>query len=133
MRFPSLRGAVFALAACCSLATSLPVSADAARRLGHTRLTRVENDVDVLRFAPCRRGIGAVQLRVARGQVEVERLWVDFARGGREVLEVRDRIGEGRASRWIDLRGGERCIAAVGIVGDTERSRDQARVEVWGR
>lgn len=116
-------------------ATALPsvACADGARLLGSTRLSQAENDKDVLRFAKCRRGIGAVQLRIARGQVEVEKVWVEFARGGRQSLEVRDRIAEGRASRWIDLRGGERCVTAVGIVGDTERSLDQARVEVWGR
>lgn len=106
---------------------------DAERLLGSTRLTKVENDKDVLRFAKCRRGVNAVQLRIARGQVEVERLWVDFARGGRQELEVRDRIGEGRHSRWIDLRGGERCIKGIGLVGDTELSLDQARVEIWAR
>jgi hypothetical protein len=46
---------------------------------------------------------------------------------------VKDRIGQGSHSRWIDLRGGERCVKAIGIIGDTELSLDQARVEVWGR
>jgi hypothetical protein len=46
---------------------------------------------------------------------------------------TRDRIGKGGHSRWIDLNGGERCLNAVGVIGDTELSRDQARVEVWGR
>lgn len=107
--------------------------ADPARLLGSTHLSRAENDRDVLRFGKCRRGINAVQLRVHRGQVEVEKLWVDFAKGGRETLEVRERIGQGKESRWIDVRGGERCIKSIGIVGDTELSRDQARVDIWGR
>lgn len=109
------------------------VAADPARLLGSTHLSRAENDRDMLRFGKCRRGINAVQLRVHRGQVEVEKLWVDFAKGGRETLEVRERIGQGKESRWIDVRGGERCIKSIGIVGDTELSRDQARVDIWGR
>lgn len=107
--------------------------ADAERLLGSTRLTKVENDKDVIRFAKCRRGINAVQLRIERGQVEIEKLWVRYGKGGVEYLDVRDRIGQGSHSRWIDLRGGERCLKAIGVVGDTELSLDQARVEVWGR
>jgi hypothetical protein len=107
--------------------------ADPARLLGSTRLARAENDTDALRFAKCRRGINAVQLRVARGSIEVERLWVRYARGTVDRLDVRERIRQGGASRWIDLRGGERCVKAIGIVGDTELSLDQARVDVWGR
>jgi hypothetical protein len=107
--------------------------ADAERLLGSTRLAKVENDTDVIRFGKCRRGINAVQLRIERGQVEVEKLWVRYARGGVEYLPVADHIREGSHSRWIDLRGGERCVKAIGIIGDTELSLDQARVEVWGR
>jgi hypothetical protein len=108
-------------------------NADAPRRLGDTRLSRVENDTDVLRFAKCKRGINAIQLRIERGHVEVEKLWVTYARGGVDRLDVRDRISQGKESRWIDLRGGERCLKSIGIVGDTELSLDQARVEIWGR
>lgn len=107
--------------------------ADAARLLGSTRLTKVENDKDVLVFKTCRRGINAVQLRANRGQVEIERLWVRFANGARDELQVRDRIAEGGHSRWLDVNGGERCIKAIGVVGDTELSRDQARIDIWGR
>lgn len=110
-----------------------PASADPARLLGSTHLTRTENDKDVIRFKQCRRGINAVQLRVRGGQVEVEKLWVRYAKGGTEQLEVRERIAQGGESRWIDLRGGERCIKAIGVIGDTELSRDQARVDVYGR
>lgn len=107
--------------------------ADAARLLGSTRLTKVENDKDVLVFKTCRRGINAVQLRANRGQVEIERLWVRFANGARDELQVRDRIAEGGHSRWLDVNGAERCIKAIGVVGDTELSCDQARIDIWGR
>ena len=127
------RSLLLAALATATLATANTVSADPARLLGSTHLSRAENDKDVLRFGKCRRGINAVQLRVHRGQVEVEKLWVEFAKGGRESLEVRERIGQGKESRWIDVRGGERCIKAIGLIGDTELSRDQARVDIWGR
>lgn len=127
------RSLLLAALATATLATATTVSADPARLLGSTHLSRAENDKDVLRFGKCRRGINAVQLRVHRGQVEVEKLWVEFAKGGRESLDVRERIGQGKESRWIDVRGGERCIKAIGLIGDTELSRDKARVDIWGR
>jgi Protein of unknown function (DUF2541) len=87
----------------------------------------------VLHFQRCRGDIHSVQIRSKRGQIEVERLWLRYANGERESLNIRDRIAQGGASRWIDLNGGNRCVAEIGIIGDTELSRDQARVEVWGR
>lgn len=126
------------LMATISLCIGLTAMADAARynktqHLGSTRLSQSENDIDVLRFRNCRNGIHAIQLRSSRGQVEIERLWVRYANGERDNLNVRDRISKGGVTRWIDLRGGNRCIVEIGIIGDTERSRDQARVDIWGR
>ncbi len=114
-------------------ATVSPPAHAGDRLLGSTHLTKVENDKDVLVFAKCRRGIRAVQVRAHQGQIEIERLWVRYANGARDDLDVRDRIGQGGHSRWIDLRGDGRCIKAIGIVGDTELSYDQARVDIWGR
>ena len=114
-------------------ATVSPPAHAGDRLLGSTHLTKVENDKDVLVFVKCRRGIRAVQVRAHQGQIEIERLWVRYANGARDDLDVRDRIGQGGHSRWIDLRGDGRCIKAIGIVGDTELSYDQARVDIWGR
>jgi hypothetical protein len=129
-----MKPAVLACSAALALAMApAPVVADAARLLGSTTLTRAENDTDVLNFRTCRSGVNALQIRVNRGQVEIERLWVRYQNGEREDLEVRERIPPRGQSRWIDLRGGERCISAIGVTGDTERSRDRARVNIWGR
>lgn len=121
-----------------TLCMGFAATADAARyarvtHLGSTRLSHAENDRDVLRFSLCRKGIHAIQLRSSRGQIEIERLWVRYANGERDNLNVRDRISKGSSTRWIDLRGGNRCVVEIGIIGDTERSRDQARVDIWGR
>ncbi len=112
-----------------TLCIGFAATADAARydrvkHLGSTRLSHAENDLDVLRFNNCRKGIHAIQLRTSRGQVEIERLWVRYANGERDNLNVRDRISKSGATRWIDLRGGNRCVEEIGIIGDTERSRD---------
>jgi len=130
---PSLFTTLTALALAAGSLAPAEAQADPPRLLGSTSLSRAENDKDVVSFTPCKRGINAIQLRVERGSVEIEKLWVRYAKGGVDRLPVRDRIVEGTESRWIDLRGGERCIKAVGVVGDTEVSRDQARVEIWGR
>lgn len=86
-------------------------------------MSHSENDRDVIRFSLCRNGIHAIQLRSSRGQIEIERLWVRYANGERDNLNVCDRIS----------KGGNRCVVEIGIIGDTERSRDQARVDIWGR
>lgn len=102
------------------------------RHLGSTRLSHHENDTDVVRTA-CKPRINAIKLEAKRGQVEIEALWVRFRNGETERLEVRDRIAKGGETRWIDLRGGKRCVVAVGVIGDTELSFDQARVDIYGR
>jgi hypothetical protein len=120
------------LAIALAFAASLPAYAGDARLLGSTRLSRAENDIDVVGVA-CRPKVSAIRLHAARGQVEIERLWVRYGNGQRETLDVRDRLAQGSDTRWIDLAGGRRCVVAVGVVGDTELSFDQARVDVWGR
>ncbi len=106
---------------------------DRARRLGSTKLSHVENDRDVLRFRNCRSDVRAIQLRTSHGRVEIERLWVRYNNGNRDYLDVRDRINKGGSTRWIDLQGGRRCIKEIGIIGDTERSFNRARVDIWAR
>jgi Protein of unknown function (DUF2541) len=108
-------------------------NADSTRLLGSTRLSKAENDVDVLKFQPCRNGVNAVKIQVRKGSAEIESLWLRFANGERDTLSVRQRIAKGGESRWIDVRGGERCVSAVGGIGDTERSKRQARIDIFVR
>ncbi len=107
-------------------------SADGARYLGSTKLAHHENDVDVLRTR-CKPRINAIKLKAKKGQVEVESLWVRYGDGSTDTLHIRDRIRQGGESRWVDLEGGKRCVVEVGVIGDTERSLDRARVDVYGR
>jgi hypothetical protein len=115
-----------------ALAATWPAHAGDGRLLGSTRLSRAENDTDVVSVA-CRPKVSSIRLHAARGQVEIERVWVRYGNGKRETLAVRDRLAQGSETRWIDLAGGKRCVVAIGVVGDTELSFDQARVDVWGR
>jgi hypothetical protein len=107
--------------------------ADSARLLGSTRLSKAENDIDVLKFQRCHKGVNAVKIQVRKGNAEIESLWLSFANGERDTLPIRQRIAKGGESRWIDVRGGERCVSAIGVIGDTEASRRQARVDIYVR
>lgn len=110
-------------------------TADAAgksRLLGSTRLAHHENDLDIVR-TQCAPRVHAIKLKAKRGQVEIEDLWVRYGDGTTDRLVVRERIGKGGETRWIDLAGGKRCVVEVGVIGDTERSRDRARVDIFGR
>jgi hypothetical protein len=130
----SNRRMIAAALAALALLAAVPASA-AERHLGSTRLSRLENDLDILKMPPCRtKGkVREIQVRVARGSVEIEKLWVRFDNGDIDRLDIRERIPEGGRSRWIDLEGRKRCIDAIGIIGDTEKSGDQARVDFFGR
>jgi hypothetical protein len=55
----------------------------------------------------------SIQLRVAGGPVEFQRVVVNYSNGASEEVEVRDRIPAGGQTRAIDLRGGERSISSV--------------------
>lgn len=125
---------IAAMTLCIGFVTTADAArSDQARRLGTTKLSHMENDKDVLRFRTCRSGVSAIQLKTSRARVEIEKLWVRYDDGNRDYLDVRDRIGKGGTTRWMDLPGGRRCIKAIGIIGDTERSFDRARVEIWAR
>lgn len=102
------------------------------RLLGSTRLAHHENDTDVVSTS-CKPRINAVKLTARRGDVEIENVWVRYRNGEVDHLSVRERIAQGSETRWIDLRGGKRCVVAIGVIGDTEGSFDQARVDIHGR
>ena len=125
------------LVVCAVLSVASPiVTADAVRLLGSTHLAKHEKDVDVIKLPPCRRRgarIEAVKVRAVHGQAEIESLWVRFQDGKKQSLPIRQRLGQGEESRWIDLAGGERCVREIGVVGDTELSYDQTRIDFYGR
>jgi hypothetical protein len=121
---------VVALSLFASLATE--ALAQEGRLLGATRLSRREHDLDVLRFSSCQ-NVRAIKLKARRGRAEIESLTVEYGNNARDRLSVRHRIPEGGETAWIDLRGGVRCVRAIAVVGDTELSLDQTRIEFWGR
>lgn len=126
------------LVVCVALSVAAPVmTGDSARLLGSTHLAKHEKDVDVIRLPPCGRRmkmrIHEVRVRAVHGQAEIETLWVRFQDGTKQSLPVRQRLAKGEDTRWIDLEGGERCVREIGVVGDTELSYDQTRLDFYGR
>jgi hypothetical protein len=109
-----------------------PAVAQDGRLLGATRLSHRERDLDILRLVPCQ-NLRAIKLKARRGNAEIEALWVEYGNNARDRLPVRHRIAEGAETAWLDLRGAVRCVKAIAVVGDTELSFDQTRIEFWGR
>ena len=114
----------------CAIAPAFGASS---KLIGTTLLTRQENDVDVLRFASCRSGVAQLKLQVRRADAEIEAIVVHFANGESTRLNVRQRFNQGGESRWVDLPGGNRCISKIKLVGDSEGSKKQAKVAIFGR
>lgn len=90
------------------------------RLLGVTRLSPVENDVDVIPVQ-CRPRVAAIKLRARNAPAEIEHVALTYANGQRQHLPVRDFLARGEETPWIDLRGGRRCVVEIALVGDTER------------
>ncbi len=55
----------------------------------------------------------SIQLRVAGAPVEFQRVVVNFVNGGKEEVDLRNRIAAGGQTRAIDLRGYDRVISSV--------------------
>ncbi len=126
------------MVACVVLSLAAPiVVGDNVRLLGSTHLAKHEKDVDVIKLPPCGRRakmrVHEVKIRAVHGRAEIETLWLRFQDGTRQSLEVRQRLAEGQETRWVDLKGGERCVREIGVVGDTELSYDQTRIDFYGR
>ncbi len=100
------------------------------RVIGSTLLAKTENDRDLLQFDKCRADVSRIKLKVRRSNAEIETLVVRFANGEVEHLSVRQRFARGTESRWLDLPGYERCIRSITIVGDSEGTRKQAKIDV---
>jgi hypothetical protein len=112
--------------------------AEAARivKLGQTVLN-YRADLDFVHvpspcFGPGEKRVEKVLLKVKRNAADIDYLAVRYANGAIDRLPIRERFAQGSTSRWIDLRAGERCVAALALVGDTETFGPKALVEIYG-
>ena len=75
----------------------------------------------------------ALQLRVARGAIEFERVVIHYGDGEPEEIRVRQRIRDGGVTRAIDLRGSERVIRSVELWYARGGERRRPEVQLYGR
>lgn len=129
----------YALLAVVALMSCGAAFADEARQefLGEVHM-RNFGDTDAVEFrgacpSPENRPVEAVQLRVYRKGVEVEKFVVEFQNGQREHFPVRERFARDTESRWLPLNG-VRCIRSFKLEGHAEGypENEHAIVQVWG-
>jgi Protein of unknown function (DUF2541) len=104
--------------------------------LGKTQLAYGGNDRDIIRLGACppNRRISSLKVAVTQGDAEIKLLRVRFGNNQTEELSVRSRLNQGSETRWIDLKGSNRCVTAILIVGDTVKSSPRpATLQVYGR
>jgi hypothetical protein len=118
-----------------TLTVALPAPASRERPLGSTTLSYEEDARAALDINQCPDpAFTRVQLRVKRGDVDIQRLVVVYKNSQKEELSVATKIRHGNRSSWLDLQGNRRCLQKIRIVGDTDdRSRQKALVEFWGK
>ncbi len=104
--------------------------------LGETRLSYAENDRDVIRLGNCppNQPIDSIKVAAVRGTADIKLVRVRFENNQTEDLSVRSKINQGSQTSWIDLKGSNRCVKSVVIIGDTaDYSRYPATLQVYGK
>ena len=128
------------LTAALLLATMAANTARADQYLGMVSLAD-NTDRDVVMLGPCpsfaNRPVSEIQLRVKAFAAEINHLEVEYGNGAYDTLQVKEHFYPGTESRWINLRGGMRCIKKIVIVGDSDtfgnHPRKQSKIFIFGR
>ena len=110
---------------------------EATTYLGYTLLSDAR-DNDTVRLPGCETMANNYihQMRLVVGRVGAEIEWVNvtFENGETDLLELnREFFAPGSASQWLDLRGGNRCVREIEILGDAESSGAQSEILFYGR
>lgn len=119
------------------LCLTVNANAGVVQYMGETRLDQ-RQDLDVINTlgnCPSRnnRPIYALKLRVSNERANIDRLIVEYGNGHYDELWVREDFAAGSSSRWIDLKGGARCVERIIISGDSEGYRNRkAIVQFFG-
>lgn len=108
--------------------------------LGQVTLTHANNSRATLYTRTCQ-GFGGdrlshIRFQVLNAEADIERIYVQFANGRYQTINVNRSFRPGAASGWISLRGSyDRCVRSITIDGDTDNSYfwTQAVIRFWGR
>jgi len=108
-------------------------------RLGTVSLTD-SKDRDIVHLAPCSDSsnlrVSRIKFTVNAYPAQVDSLKVVYRNGGVDTLTVKNHFAVDSGSRWIDLKGNQRCISRIIVHGDTDtaaiRPGRQAKVTFYG-
>jgi Protein of unknown function (DUF2541) len=114
--------------------TAPAVTAQRNQYLGQARLSPRENNLEFLRFSTCQTPpLQAIKLVAKKGVAEIDRLVVQYGNNQTERLQVRNKLNVGQETRWIDLKGGKRCVKAIALIGSSERINRNSVIDFYGR
>ncbi len=114
---------------------ALPAHAlDRAEYLGSVRLSRT-GGVKSFRTPACRPGerTDAFRITVRNQPAYIDQVGLQFRNGQTQYFRVQQNFPANSRTRWVDLRGNGRCIAAVQISGQSLNLLQKATVDIEGR
>ena len=126
-----MKSAILALFAVALLAYAAPAHAERWSYLGqaHVDGVRDHDNIEIGRAAGRYR---ALQIRVANGPIEFDRVVVHYGNGQSEVLSVRQKIRAGGSTRAIPLAG-DRMVSSLELWYGKARSKSaRPQVNVFG-
>jgi Protein of unknown function (DUF2541) len=102
--------------------------------LGQARLSPQETNLEYLRFSTCQTPpLQQIKLVAKKGMAKIDRLVVQYGNNQTEKLQIRNNLNVGMESRWIDLKGGKRCVKAIALVGSSDRENRNSVIQFYGR
>ena len=98
------------------------------------RSVNFKADKDEIMVTASEGRFSAVQIRVKRAPINMQRMVIHFGDGEDQTVELKDNFRAGGESRIIDLEGKKRVIRKVSFWYDTKGFGDhKAIVQLWGR
>ena len=89
-------------------------------------------DHDTIAVTGAQGSFKKVQVKVFERPVQFREMTIHFANGGDQSVEMREVIRPGRASRVIDVDGGDRVIRSIEFRYDAQSGGHRAVVKVFG-
>jgi hypothetical protein len=89
-------------------------------------------DHDTIAVTGAQGSFKRVQVKVFERAVQFREMTIHFANGGDQQVELREVIRPGRASRVIDVEGGDRVIRSIEFRYDAQSRGHRAVVKVFG-
>jgi hypothetical protein len=126
-----MKKTLIALAAVTAAAAAAPTSAFAWEQIGYQQAD-MKRDFDTVSVRGSERH-KAIRICVEREALRMRDLKVNFANGGTQDVQVRQRFAPGSCTRVIDLKGQRRNITSVAMYYDKARRGPPAIVKVYAR